>query len=167
MNQYAAAVSRAAPTLAPTFAYAGTRPSTDCGTGGAISVPHLRRELEAKELLVCLGVDDLRAWEELHFGEVVARLETAFELADVFSIAGEPGQPHGACGLQIRGEPEPARIPVRVVDFGGVVTPHLLELVAVGRRAAARGEDVRELEQRGGRSRSGSLQLLNRVFAVA
>src|ERR1700690_294713 len=157
MNQYVTAVSAEVPRPAPIFAYGGTLPNTDCVEGSATLVPHLRRELEAEELLMRLLVDDFRSREQFDFGEIIAGLEPSFELAHVFAVAREPSQLHRALRLQVRSEPEPAGVPVRVVDLGGVVALELLEPVAVGRGTAARGEHVGELEQRRGWPCAGSL----------
>src|SRR5579859_5762412 len=114
----------------------------------ATSVPHLRGELEPEELLVRVRIADLGAGPQLDVGEVVAEAQAPFELAHVLAVAGEAAEADDPLALDVGGEPEAARVPVRVVDLGRVVAPQLLQLVAIGGRTVPGGEHVSELEER-------------------
>src|SRR5271155_3666032 len=108
------------PTPIPIRTASGSFASKVCA-GGAISVLHLRVELEVKELLVRSGVHRSGPRQELYVRKEITELQTALELAHIVAISSETTHSHEAIPLDVRGQPEPPWIPVRIVDLRGIV----------------------------------------------
>src|ERR1700722_4954134 len=135
--------------------------------GDAMSVPHLRAQLELHELEVCDRVARLRRGQEAQLVEVVAEGQAFQELGHVLAIAGETRELHGPIDLAVREQPQAPGIPVRVRYGGRVVALELLHLVTIGRGAAARSEHVRELQHDRGGTGPRGLELGDGLFTVS
>src|SRR5262249_34191332 len=105
--------------------------------------------------------------EERDVVEIRRELEALRELRDVVAVAREALDADRALGLDVAREPEPAAVPAGEIDEVRILSAKRGQAIRIRRRALARREELRELEEHGRRPAPRRLQLGDRVFARA
>src|SRR5690606_21633038 len=105
--------------------------------------------------------------EDAYLVEVIRQVHTFGELAHIFRIARGAVDSEQSALFSETEDPEPARIPGRIVRGQRIIPTNLSEFLGVYARAAARGQNAGRFKQHRSRARASTLELSNGVLTCA